>query len=287
MSVSPGSASTVGGLLQPAGEPWVMLVVLVAVIGYALAAILPARSQRWVGIALAVGLVAHAFGLLAEVGLLSLRRDTTPPGTRLGFALVLSLTVWLVVVVHSIESRFLPLPGVRRALAVSGLLALLVAVLFPGDWHVLSSRWAPWHWVLGVAAYGLFGAAVLHGLLLDEAERRLRSRSRVQASDAGAAPTMPLLQLERITFRFVQAGFVALSAAIGLGLVTAHSWRADHKLVLSLSAWAIFAGLLAGRYWRGWRGRHATRWLYVGTLVLLLAYVGTRFVSQVLMGRGV
>ncbi len=264
-----------------------MLVVLVAVLGYALAAILPARSQRWVGIALVVGLVAHALGLLAEVGLLRLHQGATPPGTRLGFALVLSLTVWLVVVVHSIESRFLPLPGVRRALAVSGLLALLLAVVFPGDWHVLSSHWAPWHWVLGVAAYGLFGAAVLHGLLLDEAERRLRSRGHGQTPSGSRSPTMPLLQLERITFRFVQAGFVALSAAIGLGLVTAHGWRADHKLVLSLSAWAIFAALLAGRYWRGWRGRHATRWLYVGTLVLLLAYAGTRFVSQVLLGRGV
>jgi ABC-type uncharacterized transport system permease subunit len=33
------------------------------------------------------------------------------------------------------------------------------------------------------------------------------------------------------------------------------------------------------------RGRKATRWLYVGAVLLLLAYVGSRFVLEVLLGR--
>jgi ABC-type uncharacterized transport system permease subunit len=49
----------------------------------------------------------------------------------------------------------------------------------------------------------------------------------------------------------------------------------------------LFLALLVGRHWRGWRGRQATRWLYAGTLVLLLAYVGSRFVLEVLLGRSV
>ena len=53
--------------------------------------------------------------------------------------------------------------------------------------------------------------------------------------------------------------------------------------MLSLVAWAIFAALLAGRHFRGWRGQQATRWLYAGVLALLLAYVGSRFVLEVLM----
>jgi len=76
-----------------------------------------------------------------------------------------------------------------------------------------------------------------------------------------------------------------LSAAIGLGILTSSHWRWDHKTVLSLVGWGIFALLLAGRYGRGWRGRHATRWLYAGALVLLLAYVGSRFVMEVLLSR--
>ena len=151
--------------------------------------------------------------------------------------------------------------------------------------------------MLGVASYALFGAAVLHASMLDAAERRLRahpagrglpSGTVGQASLGGVAGPMglPLLRLERLTFRFVEAGFVVLTGTLLLGVATAAQWRWDHKTVFSLLGWAVFASLLAGRHWRGWRGRRATRWLYVGALLLLLAYVGSRFVFEVLLGRG-
>jgi len=38
---------------------------------------------------------------------------------------------------------------------------------------------------------------------------------------------------------------------------------------------------------RGWRGRQATRWLYSGAALLLLGYVGSRFVLEVVLGRSV
>ena len=97
---------------------------------------------------------------------------------------------------------------------------------------------------------------------------------------------LPLLRLERLTYRFVEAGFAVLTLALLLGMVTASHWRWDHKTVFSLLGWAVFAALLAGRRWRGWRGQRATRWLYAGVLLLLLAYVGSRFVFEVLLGRG-
>jgi ABC-type uncharacterized transport system permease subunit len=97
---------------------------------------------------------------------------------------------------------------------------------------------------------------------------------------------MPLLQLERLTFRFVEAGFAVLTAALLMGIVSTVQWRwGDHKAVFSMLAWGVFAGLLLGRRLRGWRGRKATRWLYVGVVLLLLAYAGSRFVLEVLLGR--
>jgi ABC-type uncharacterized transport system permease subunit len=71
-----------------------------------------------------------------------------------------------------------------------------------------------------------------------------------------------------------------------MGAVTAGRWRWDHKSVFSLLGWAVFTALLLGRHLRGWRGRRATRWLYAGATLLLLAYVGSRFVFEVLLGRG-
>jgi len=118
---------------------------------------------------------------------------------------------------------------------------------------------------------------------LDSAETRMRQH-------AGGAPRafgMPLLQLERLTFRFVEAGFVVLSAALVLGALTSPQWRWNHKTVFSLLGWAVIGALLAGRKLQGWRGRRATRWLYAGAALLLLAYAGSRFVMQFVLGRPV
>jgi len=147
---------------------------------------------------------------------------------------------------------------------------------------LVASRWAPVHWGLGIASYGLFGAAVLHAAMLGRAERQMRSAA---MATAGASKGMPLLQLERMTFRFVVAGFVALSAAIALGAWFANPWRWDHKTVFSMLGWLVFAGLLAGRRAFGWRGPAATRGVYAGAALLLLAYVGSRFVLEVLLHR--
>ncbi|HVK32033.1 MAG TPA: cytochrome c biogenesis protein CcsA, partial [Burkholderiaceae bacterium] len=134
-------------------------------------------------------------------------------------------------------------------------------------------------------SYGLFAVAVLHAWLLDGAERRLRSAPH-PASGRPLAGSLPLLQLERLTFRFVEVGFVVLSAALLLGALLLPQWRLDHKTVLSLLGWATFAVLIGGRHLRGWRGRQATRWVYAGALLLLLAYAGARFVLEVVLKRG-
>lgn len=254
-----------------------LLLVLGAMAGYVLAA-LPADNRPHLGsAALAVGWLLHLVLLLFDITGWSHGGG----GARLGFAPVLSATVWLVIGVHTLESRLVPLPTVRKGLAISGVLAVLLATAYPGDVRQFASAMGPLHFVLGVTSYGLFGAAVLHGVLLDAAERRLKQHKGTQGLLG-----MPLLQLERITFRFVEAGFAVLTATLVLGLLVPQGWRLEHKTVFSLLGWAVFAGLLVGRRLRGWRGRRATRWLYVGAALLLLAYVGSRFVLEVLLGRG-
>jgi ABC-type uncharacterized transport system permease subunit len=101
---------------------------------------------------------------------------------------------------------------------------------------------------------------------------------------------LPLLTLERLTFRFATAGFVLLSATLLAGVffsevLYGRAWRWDHKTVFSVLSWAAFALLLLGRARFGWRGRKAVRVIYVGSLLLLLAYVGSRFVLEVLLRR--
>lgn len=255
----------------------------VAVGLYLLAAVPMGAMKRLSAAALLGAFALHALLLIIDIG----GFGQALPGARLGFGPVLSITVWLVIGVYTVESRLVPLPSERQWLGLAGVGAIVVASLFPGDPKVLHSPLAPLHFALGVGSYGLFGAAVFHGLLLDAAERRLRNRV-PGAAAASSSTGMPLMLLERLTFRFVEAGFCVLTATLLLGILTTVQWRwSDHKAVFSLLAWGVFAALLVGRRVRGWRGRQATRWLYAGALLLLLAYVGSRFVLEVLLGRPV
>jgi len=266
--------------LSPGAGLWL---VLLTVALYLLAAAPFEQLRRFSALALVGGWVLHGVLLVVDIAGVGL----VGSGARLGFAPVLSMTVWLVIAVYAIESRFVPLPAVRKWLALAGMVALLVCAAYPGEVRPMTSALAPLHFALGVGAYALFGAAVLHALMLDASERRLRGGLSLAAAPAsGASMGMPLLRLERLTFRFVEAGFVVLTATLLLGFATTVQWRwNDHKAVFSMMAWAVFAALLIGRYQRGWRGRRATRWLYAGAVLLLFAYVGSRFVLEVLLGR--
>jgi ABC-type uncharacterized transport system permease subunit len=100
------------------------------------------------------------------------------------------------------------------------------------------------------------------------------------------------LKLERLTFRFVEAGFTLLTASLLAGWLFAETlygphlksmW--NHKTIFSVLAWLSFAGLLIGRARLGWRGRTARKVLYLGSGLLLLGYAGSRFVLEVVLQR--
>jgi ABC-type uncharacterized transport system permease subunit len=252
---------------------------VVAFVCYLAAAIPSERYSSGLRTALLIGWITQGISIVIDVAGIGSDR----PGARFGFAPALSITLWLVLAVYELESRFVPLAGARRALASLGAAVVVLAWLFPGQVHPqAASVWAPLHWLLGVASYGLFGVAVLHALLLNRAERRLRGAPQLPDATANG---VPLLRLERLTFRFVGAGFVVLSAAIVLGIWFSDHWRWDHKAVFSVLGWLVFAGLLAGRSAFGWRGPRATRGVYAGAALLLLAYVGSRFVLEVVLHR--
>ncbi|WP_198970229.1 cytochrome C assembly family protein [Xylophilus sp. ASV27] len=265
-------------MILPSASPVSLVLGLAAAVAYALPALFsqgmrPSASR----IALIAAWLLHAavltWTLLAE-----------PP--RFGFAPALSITAWLVLTVYAVESRLFPQMRARWALAGLAALAVLLALVFPGTpLHVQSSPWLPLHLALGIASYGLFAAALVHAWLMTRAQKRMRLAVDPQSG-------MPLLALERLTFRFVTAGFVLLTATLAAGLyfgetLYGRAWRWDHKAVFSVLSWLTFAVLLLGRARFGWRGRTALRWLYIGSALLLLAYVGSSFVLEVVLGRSV
>lgn len=203
-----------------------------------------------------------------------------------GFASALSVTVWLIAAVYAVESHFFPQIRIRWSLCLLGSAVVVLARLFPGSPLPASTTvWLPLHWALGIASYGLFGMAVAHAWYMGRTEDRMR-----KGTDLGGG--MPLLMIERLTFRFVTAGFALLTASLVVAFLFRESlygqgvaMRWDHKTLFSVLSWATFAALLLGRVRFGWRGRRAARMLYTGSGLLFLGYVGSRFVLEVILGR--
>ncbi len=272
------------GSEQPAG---LLLTVLsiTGVLAYALAAVWATRRPKIWRAVLALAWCLHLAALVADIAGIG---APAPDGAlvhaaRFGFAPSLSMTLWLVLGVYLVESRFLPLPSAQRWLSVLGLVVMLLAWLFPGEYRPQAgSALAPLHWAMGLASYGLCGVAVMHAVMLNRAERQMRA----QKGQGGPMLATPLLRLERLTFQFVAAGVVVLSLALLLGWAFSPTWRWDHKTLFAVMGWVVLTGLLTGRQVFGWRGRRATRWLYFGAGLLLLSYAGSRFVLEVVLQRG-
>jgi len=267
-------------MILASASPVSLLLAASAALAYAV----PALAARAIGAVTARRVLLLAWllhGLLLAWNLLA-----EPP--CFGWAPALSITVWLVLTVYAIESQLYPRIRARWALAGFGTLTIALALAFPGEpLHVASSPLLPLHSALGIAAYGLFAVAVAHGWLMSRAESNMRKAAQA------AAGGVPLLTLERLMFRFVGAGFVLLTLTMLAGVFFGEQlyggaytgWRWDHKRVFTLLSWLTFATLLVGRSQFGWRGRRAVRVLYIGAALLLLGYVGSRFVLEVLLGR--
>jgi len=249
----------------------------------------PQDAAPWERIAILAPLLVHSW--LLYQGLFAAAEF------RFGFGYALSCMLWLGVLIYWTESLFVKLEGLQPlVLGLAALCAPLPAVfpglLTPAYTHSLPFRL---HTVLAMLAYSLFTIAALHAMLMTLVERRLHHRRAGGGTQPGplAGPLAilpPLLTLESLLFRLIGLGFILLTLTLATGMFNSEEIFGrpvpfNHKTLFAVVSWFIFALLLAGRRFYGWRGRTALRWTLAGFVTLLLAYVGSRFVVEVILQR--
>ncbi len=244
--------------------------------------------QAWERAALLAPLALHGWLLYQDL--------IAPEQLRFGFGQALSVMLLLGVSIYWVESLFYNLDGMQPLVLPLAALAAPLPAAFPGMAvaHAASIEFRL-HLILGMAAYSVFTIAMLHALLMALAERSLHKVRKSAEALGGAlagplAGLPPLLTLERLLFRMIALAFVLLTLTLATGAVFSESLfgralRFDHKTLFALFSWLCFAVLLLGRYAYGWRGRMALRFTLLGFVMLLLAYVGSRFVLEVVLGR--
>lgn len=237
--------------------------------------------QLWERAAIGVTLGAHAAGLSSAI----LAAD----GMRFSFSLALSLILWLAVLIYWLESFRSRMDGLQPIVLPLAALCALQPVFFPHT-HLVAHAAATGfkiHFLAAILAYSLFTLAAVHAVFMSLAEAALHRR-RVLSRRLASLP--PLLTMEALLFHVLRIAFVILTLTLASGALFSEAIFGkaipfDHKRVFAFLSWAIFAALLFGRHVWGWRGRKALYWTLAGFMSLLLAYVGTRFVFEVIYGR--
>jgi ABC-type uncharacterized transport system permease subunit len=166
---------------------------------------------------------------------------------------------------------------------------VLLQLVLPLTGHVVTYGGNPLfaaHFGIAMLGYSLFIVATVHALVMLAEEKWLHR---------GALPPLlrtlpPLLEMEALLFRILLAAFVMLTLTVVSGVFFSEQlfgkpFKANHKTVFAFISMAIFGGLLWGHHFRGWRGRKAVRWTLAGFVSLLLAYVGSKVVLELILQR--
>ncbi len=231
-------------------------------------------------VALAVpAVVLHGFVVYAQVQM--------PGGINLGIISVLSLTALIMVVLVLLASSVLPLRSLLVVLFPLSALVLSASLLAPGAQTFINTSDAGLaiHASSSILAYSILMLAAFQSVFVGVVERNVRVPSHVPLLRV----LPPLETMERLLFVMLWTGLAALSLAIGSGFVYLKDMFAQHVVhhtVLSSAAWLVYVFLLAGRLLFGWRGVSAVRWTMAASVLLLLGYLGSKFVLEILLERG-
>jgi ABC-type uncharacterized transport system permease subunit len=209
-------------------------------------------------------------------------------GLHLGLGNALSAILWLTVLIYWLGSFFYRLDGLQALVLPIAAGAVLLPAITPHAAALPNTNLAAFkiHLLIAMLAYSLLTIASLHVLLMALIERRLHDGTVTHVLQK----LPPLLTMEALLFRIIWAGFILLTLTLGSGVVFSEELFGkaapfNHKTVFGVLSWLIFGALLAGRHIYGWRGRMAVRWTLAGFLALVLAYIGSKFVLEVVLGR--
>jgi ABC-type uncharacterized transport system permease subunit len=236
--------------------------------------------QTWERLVIAAALVIHAAGLydalFADIGM------------RFSFSFALSLMMWLAVLIYWLESFMARMEGMQPMVLPLAATCTILPVIFPNV-HLVAHASATGfklHFLAAMLAYSLLTLSALHAIFMGFTERALHNRSLKRSLSS----LPPLLAMESLLFKMLLVGFILLTLTVGSGVffseeIFGKALTIDHKTLFAFASWGIFATLLIGRHAWGWRGKRALRWTLAGFALLILAYVGSRFVAEVVLGR--
>ncbi len=259
---------------------------LTAICLYLTTGILLLRRQSTTNLTHPKKLLWLGLGAIVFHGLSLYKIMFTPVGLNMSSFYSLSLIGWLAALLLVLAAVKQPVEKLGIAIFPLAAVVLSLQFFFPGDriiapagiWQLQS------HILFSILSISTIFLAAAQATLLYVQDNHLHKKH-----PGGFIRSLPALKtMEDLLFQIIIIGFILLSIALLTGILFIDDLFSKghvHKTILSMFAWIVFATLLYGRYQFGWRGRTAIYWTMGGFGSLLLAYVGTKLVLELLLNR--
>jgi ABC-type uncharacterized transport system permease subunit len=221
--------------------------------------------------------VLHAFTVYVLVA--------TPNGIDLGLYPICTLITFIMALTVVVASIVRPVQSLLIMLFPLAAISLVAAAVLDSAFVPLSTAGPGLiaHILVSIIAYSILMMAACQSLIVGHMEHRIRTKQNILLLRI----LPPLESMEGLLFAMLWLGFGALTLAITSGFLFLDDMFAQHVVhhtVLACVSWLAYLVLLVGHHAFGWRGGSAVRWTLVAFALLLLAYIGSKFVIEIVLG---
>ena len=174
-------------------------------------------------------------------------------------------------------------------LLIPSLILLIIHPFFLSN-HFLTTDLSPLfvtHIAIALLGYSLFTFSAYLSIFILIFEKKLHEKKKIDQLLSGS---QPLIEMENFLFNINKFGFILLTITLGSGILFSEQvfetpLQLNHKTIFSILAWLIYGLLLAGKKLNGWRGRKSIYISLTAFLFLLLSYLGSKFVLEIILHR--
>lgn len=229
---------------------------------------------------IAIGLLTHFTILKASISFNSI---------NLGFSNALIVTSFFSILIFWVLNFNKNFNYLQPFLLIPSSLLLITHPLVLSN-HFLTTDLSPLfvtHIAIALLAYSLFTFSALLAIFILIFEKKLHQKKKIDLLLSGS---QPLIEMENFLFNINKFGFILLTVTLGSGILFSEQvfgtpLQFNHKTVFSILAWLIYGLLIASKKFYGWRGRKSIYISLTAFLFLLLSYLGSKFVLEIILHR--
>ena len=226
----------------------------------------------------AIGLITHALLIYNHV---------FNQGVDLSFANSTLLLSWIIVLIYLLLNNKSKYQGLEIFTLIPALIIVLVFPLIQPDHQTIQyySISASIHIIIAMLGYGLLTFGSIFSLFLLLFEKSLHAETK---NSSMISSSEPLLDVENKLFQIYWVGFIFLTFTLFSSLFFSNylfgqSLDWNHKTIFTILAWLSYALVLFGRVQFGWRGKKSIIISLLAFAFLILAYLGTKFVVEMVL----